>query len=212
MNEAFPLVALTAAIASPDWPLVIVGIITCLVIGWQSWETRRSAEATRKSITLQFRPRLIIRGMVLIPGKYVPVAGADQTGDEWKIEYVVANIGGTAACVSESNLTIVVPEGELPPFPPYSNARDSLGSFTVKPGEHQQRLVRLDDEKDIWRFRMLREYVEGGNPGPGNIYCLGFLQYRDEIGTSRRIAFCRRYDAHTQCFNGVGNPDYEYSD
>jgi hypothetical protein len=32
---------------SPEWVLVIVGIITFLFIGWQSWETRRAAEATR---------------------------------------------------------------------------------------------------------------------------------------------------------------------
>ncbi len=32
---------------SPEWVLVIVGIVTCFVIGWQSWETRRAAEATR---------------------------------------------------------------------------------------------------------------------------------------------------------------------
>jgi len=39
--------------ASPEGALVIVGIVTCLVIGWQSWETRKSAEATDKSAKLQ---------------------------------------------------------------------------------------------------------------------------------------------------------------
>ncbi len=29
----------------PNWVLVIVGSITCGVIGWQSWETRKAAEA-----------------------------------------------------------------------------------------------------------------------------------------------------------------------
>jgi hypothetical protein len=38
---------------SPEWALVVVGIITFLVIGWQSWETRRSAQAVRDSIPLQ---------------------------------------------------------------------------------------------------------------------------------------------------------------
>jgi hypothetical protein len=31
--------------ASPEWVLVIVGIITFSVISWQSWETRKSAQA-----------------------------------------------------------------------------------------------------------------------------------------------------------------------
>lgn len=38
---------------SPEWVLVIVGIITCLVIGWQSWATYQAADATRKSVELQ---------------------------------------------------------------------------------------------------------------------------------------------------------------
>jgi hypothetical protein len=32
-----------------EWVLVIVGVITCFVIGWQALETRRAAEATRIS-------------------------------------------------------------------------------------------------------------------------------------------------------------------
>src|SRR5580704_12545230 len=35
--------------ATPEGALVIVGICTFLVIGWQSWETRRSADAAKKS-------------------------------------------------------------------------------------------------------------------------------------------------------------------
>jgi len=34
---------------SPEWAIVIVGIITFVVIGWQSWETRKAAEATKES-------------------------------------------------------------------------------------------------------------------------------------------------------------------
>ena len=32
---------------SPEWILVVVGCVTFLVIGWQSFETRRAATATR---------------------------------------------------------------------------------------------------------------------------------------------------------------------
>lgn len=35
------------------WVLVLVGIVTAGFIGWQSWETRRSANAMRDSIRLQ---------------------------------------------------------------------------------------------------------------------------------------------------------------
>lgn len=38
---------------SPEWVLVIVGIVTAFVIGWQSWATVRAANAARRSIRLQ---------------------------------------------------------------------------------------------------------------------------------------------------------------
>jgi hypothetical protein len=203
---------------SPEWALAIVGIITCFVIGWQSWETRRSAKAARDSIVLTFRPKLIIRGIALIPGNYIPVTGGPQTEDgakPFRIECVIANVGGTTAHITESNLTIFVPADErdgLPTFPPYSDARDSLGrSFATKPGEHQERLVALG-QRDASRFTMLRVLTNGGATGPGNIFCFGFIQYRDKIGTSRRSAFCRHYDAQTGRFDRVENSDYEYAD
>lgn len=39
-----------AAIKRPDGWLVVVGLITCIVIGWQSWETKRAAEAAANSV------------------------------------------------------------------------------------------------------------------------------------------------------------------
>jgi hypothetical protein len=34
---------------SPEWALVVVGCITFIVIGWQSWETRRAATASKEA-------------------------------------------------------------------------------------------------------------------------------------------------------------------
>jgi hypothetical protein len=36
----------------PDWWLVLAAFMTCGVVGWQSYETRKSAEATRDSVQL----------------------------------------------------------------------------------------------------------------------------------------------------------------
>ena len=213
-----PLIADTngyGAFKRPEWWLVLLGFFTLVLIWWQAKKTAEATEAMHKNITLQFRPRLEVRAMVLIPGDYIPVAGQSleqEAEGEWKIEYVVANVGGTPAYVTGSNLTLVVPEGELPAFPPYNNERDSLGCFSVKPGEHTHRAMTLHDDTDMWRFRMLRQQVQGGSTSTGNLFCLGFLQYRDEIGTSRRTAFCRRYDAQTQRFDRIENSDHEYVD
>jgi len=203
------------ALKRPEWWLVVVGFFTLVLIWWQAKKTAEATEAMHKNITLQFRPRLQVRAMILISGDYVPVAGQSleqEEEGEWKIEYIVANIGGTPAYVTESNLTLVVPEGELPAFPPYNNEHDSLGCFSVEPGEQTHRAMTLHRETDIWRFRMLRQEVQGGNTSSGKLFCLGFLQYRDEIGTSRRTAFCRRYEARTQRFDRIDNSDHEYVD
>ena len=39
-----------APLEDPNWVLVIVGSVTCLVIGWQSWETRKSAKGGQKPL------------------------------------------------------------------------------------------------------------------------------------------------------------------
>jgi hypothetical protein len=36
-----------------EWALVVVGIITCGVIGWQAWESRKAAQAMRQSTAIQ---------------------------------------------------------------------------------------------------------------------------------------------------------------
>src|ERR1035438_3870256 len=38
-----------APLKDPNWVLVIVGSVTCGVIGWQSFETRQAARASKKS-------------------------------------------------------------------------------------------------------------------------------------------------------------------
>jgi hypothetical protein len=38
---------------TPEGLLVILGVITCIVLMWQAWETRKSADATKKSVRLQ---------------------------------------------------------------------------------------------------------------------------------------------------------------
>jgi hypothetical protein len=42
-----------AALKRPDWWLVVVAVLTALAVGWQAFETRRSAKAMQKSTELQ---------------------------------------------------------------------------------------------------------------------------------------------------------------
>jgi hypothetical protein len=52
-----------AAIKRPEWWLVIIAALTGIVVGWQAWETRKAAEASRDSIALilrKERPRITV--------------------------------------------------------------------------------------------------------------------------------------------------------
>jgi hypothetical protein len=44
------------------------------------------------------------------------------------------------------------------------------------------------------------------------IYVMRWIEYRDEIGTPRRAAFCRCYNADTGRFFAVDDPDYEHAE
>src|SRR5215831_12693426 len=45
------------------WSLVAVGIVTFIVIGWQAWETRRSANTSERMMLMSNQPKLIVRGI-----------------------------------------------------------------------------------------------------------------------------------------------------
>jgi hypothetical protein len=163
------------------------------------------------------RPKLSIRGIALVEGKYVRDGNEKRVEDDhvWQLECLIANTGGTDARITESNVTIANIEkigGELPTFPPYDNNQDSFGIFSIIPGEHRQILMPLVDN-DTFRFRLLREMRKNTHVGgESRIYCLGFIQYRDGMKIERRTAFCLQYDAQTGRFNRIVNPDYEYAD
>jgi hypothetical protein len=64
------------------------------------------------------------------------------------------------------------------------------------------------------RFLLLRNIRAGGGGQRGArvIYCLGFIQYRDDLMISRRTAFFFGYALATERFERVDNPDYNYAD
>lgn len=70
------------ALKRPEWWLVVVGFFTLVLIWWQAKKTAEATEAMHKNITLQFRPRLQVRAMILISGDYVPVAGQSLEQEE----------------------------------------------------------------------------------------------------------------------------------
>jgi hypothetical protein len=202
---------------SPEWVLIIVGVITAFFIGWQSLETRKAAQATKLAAIATLRPKVKIRGIMIIPGHIVPVAGQDEV-QSWQIKIGLANSGGSKADVIASNLTITKTDPfsdgfqiSMPSSPPYDDSRDFFGHFSLQPGEHTEKVVTLDLGTTV-RLR-IHDFIRAGGGGSGReIYWLGFIQYEDDLKISRRTAFAFRYDLGSKSFVRVDNPEWNYED
>jgi hypothetical protein len=164
------------------------------------------------------RPRLLVRGIEVVPGEIVDVVGVMPQSQNWHIRVGVANSGGSKARIIESNLTFTKtnPFSDgfkivLPTFPPYSKERKSFGRFTVEAGEHTERMVQLDFDMTM-RLKLQRTIRAGGGGAGNSMYCMGFFQYQDTFRVTRRTAFSFRYDTETERFERVDNSDYNYAD
>lgn len=156
-----------------------------------------AAATSRKALVATFRPKLVVRRISLsdaFPGRPL------------KVEWIVANIGGTPGTITESNATIRISGPRiLEPIPEWSNETDSMGNVRVLPGAgltfikfSDQDLVEWEDDAQS----VLQAFT----------YFMGYIQYRDEIGILRFMAFCRRYNRQTRRFDIVDDPNYEYGD
>jgi hypothetical protein len=96
---------------SPEWVLVIVGIVTCFVIGWQSYATSCAARATQVSAE------------VLWAGQQAQIAAAahgnptkDLLSDTSRVQLELTNKGMTTAydCIYESWIELLPsPSGDF---------------------------------------------------------------------------------------------------
>jgi hypothetical protein len=186
-----------------------IGALATIVIAaftgtlWVS--TSRQAKLTREGIALAHPPKIIIRRVSLDEGSHVPVTGVGRA-TLWKIQYVIANIGGARATVMEGNATVVdIPGGQLPGIPPFDDREDFATSFSLAPGESHPFPLFLRENiiNKIITNRMAND--------PGEIFFFGYMQYVDDVDLVRRTAFCRRFNGKTRRFELVTDSDYEYS-
>lgn len=215
---------------SPEWVLVIVGAATAGVICWQSWETKRAADAaaesmkavndqvrildlqtkaTEKTLVLTQRPRIIVRNFYFSElkgtGGILPPTGV-QNGSLCHGQFYIANSGGTNARIQEIDCRIWVDaeDGRLPMKRPYEGQMGTQMNKILAPGQSTP-----------WAFSRERPLMhQAMNIGTGKtaIYVLGWIGYTDDLGIYRRTCFCRKYDPSTERFRPVDDPDYENAD
>ncbi len=184
---------LTAAIA-------LMAIFTASV--W--WSTRRLWKAGERQIRLAreefnatHRPRASVRrmGTDLIPNEPI------------KIEFTIVNSGDTAITGFSCNTTILYLKGVgaihgVPTFDPNTT---STSDALLQIGEGKKiqvlEVASLDPKqhKDI-------------TSGSEILHLIGYVVYRDKVGTTRRTGFFRYYDRERKRFRVIDDPEYEYQD
>jgi len=188
-------------------------ITFCALIAliWQTSETRRAVNIARSTLVSTFRPKLILRNITLRQGTNIPTHGVPDA-HQWKVDYVIANIGGTGAHVTMKSFAVKMFDGKELPFPlPYAKPVEE-NAFVLKPGEEREFSVGLEEDL-IALFRHLG--VRGGyldHQRTAFVYFFGFVQYIDGIQIVRKMAVMRHYDTQTARFLVVSDPDSEYAD
>lgn len=175
-----------------QWALVVVGIVTFVIVGWQAYESRRSVEIAKRSMVSQFRPRIHVREIKM-------------DGSNHAVKITLANIGGSVAHIKEVRIELKVVAAHASPVPlSPTYIRDS---FSIQPGEDPSPIVaEFNGASDTFAYF----YAIEGTANTA-LQCEGFIRYADDNQTLRKTGFLRRYTKPTGIFSTV-SPEYEYED
>ncbi len=208
-----------------DWIIALSAAIYAF-FAYRQWQTirqqakatNRQAEIAQQTLVLTYRPKLIVRNVVMEqPDMRNWTVPQDIKTDQlfvWRL--YVSNIGGTPATVTETGCWIILVLGELPMERPY----EGRSGNTVITGMKVANKL-FPGESGTLHIALLGEQVEGGQdpikglqgyPKQLHIYVMGWVTYVNDIGIVRRTAFCRRYDWARQYFVAVDNLDYEHAE
>jgi len=201
--------------------MISLGLLIAAVIyslfAWRQWAAiKEQALIANKTLLLQVRPKLIVRNVVIEPA--ISEGGPNQTFIFLKNypvagQFYVANIGSSAARVSECFCVVHWQQGPLPMHPPY----EALGTNTPITGwvkNAEQRTVPFTSDKslDISHAELGSIDFPGLEP-KWHIWVMGWITYSDQFGSGYwRTTFCRRYDHRTNRFVIEDDPDYEHAE
>jgi hypothetical protein len=193
---------------------IVIAIFTGLL--WCStkklWKTTTNSiklandeiELTKQEFVVSHPPKLRVHSVALI----LSYASENSFGTPTKIQFFIDNIGGSNATISRDNLTFTKLGTPLPVLLPFSSEFHRLPAEILKPGEGTTGLLCLDAETDN---SLNEQWWEPPDDHASDFYFFGYIDYLDNIGTTRRIAFCRQFNPTTRRFTAVKDDDYEYS-
>lgn len=112
-----------ASFENPDGMLVIVGLITCFVIGWQSMETRRAAKGAQRAADASFAQIQMTkakeRARLEIKGSKMGMGVLKRSDDSWWIRgnLEFRNTGISKAYIIRTGGGIAIADNDKWPLP-----------------------------------------------------------------------------------------------
>jgi hypothetical protein len=200
-----------------QFALVMIGAVYSL-FAWKQWGSiREQARIANTSLLLQFRPKLVIRNVVIKPAISDPKGDPNQTfiffeGFPITGQFYVGNVGGSPATITQSLCMVHWQKGPLPMRHPYEG-RNGNNPVVGRIEAGGRKTVVFASQKSL----DLRPGDLGSIDIPGrepewHIWIMGWIEYADQLAFGRRTAFCRQYDHRTNRFVVVNDPDYEHQE
>jgi hypothetical protein len=184
--------AILAIAARPEWWLVIIAALTGGVVGWQSWETRRSAKAAllnAKAIIGAERAWIVVRE---VEGR--PTQNYQTRMPDVCVSIHFTNKGRSPAFLLEGECKYAVcPRGTMLPavsdldWKPSKDINQRPG-ICIQPGE-EYHLRNIKCGIVIPDMQRLYE-------GEEVLWVYGMLNYRDVFGRLQETWYCYRWESH----------------
>ena len=162
---------------------------------------QKTADFTRVEFLSTHRPQIRVRRVLL---------EEDHKTAEISVRYDVVNIGNRPAHITGGIVRVIFWPNDRP-FPPLSQFPDdpmessNIRETTIAAGSKHGMLAQAS-ETTTGEFQFARIWEAN------NLFFLGFIKHKDDLGNIRETSFYRRYDRELKRFVPVEDRDYEYED
>ena len=190
--------------------LATIIIAAFTVILWVT--SYRQWSVSNRTLLLQFRPKLIVRNVVVkrlvneMPPKplfqqNMPVIG----------HFYISNIGGTPAMIIEVGCWVECSK-RLPMRRPYEGKDANTVPYLKVLGPSESTPCDFDSVSDKGKVMDSNATMILGGDFGWALYVMGWVQYTDKSNARHRTAFCRKYDISKERFMPVDDSDYEHAE
>lgn len=160
---------------SSDWPLTIIAFATGFIICWQSWETRKAAEAANRGIAIsktKERAKLL-----LSPQPLNPVVGAIP-----EAKLFVTNVGESNAQVGQAIAGLHISD---PDTPLGENSR----YYDMKIGYRLLESKEFSEEVVYWPTHGMERYSQDVIDDKVVVHLHGIIRFKDAFDDSWQVNF-----------------------